>query len=505
MIPPLEQIYETIQHFLAEASQPAVVEPGTLPMPIEKDSCLIDLTGGRLTLQAWTGDRNLVRRITGIRADTAGRLDLSFERFGKQTGTLQLIDLAKPRNLNVTRRAARLTYREQFRRSLLRQFPGGVIADLSTDPDLQRTFSPAYARALVRHGPTAWAAMGVPPEQLSADGVLTFGLIWLDHLRGRERRTAVRGLALFIPEGKHRNVCLRLLHLANSDVEWAVFVYGEDFEHQVDLRDYGNVDTSLPVARGGMPLPGWTQALAMEPGVETVPISDGGVSWRVNGLQFALFDGARVEFGVETSTLASASNLPEILALARELLRRRSPDSVDRRSPLFLRDPEAWLESRVRSKLMDIDASLLPAPVYGQVPAIAGGERGVMDLLACDYAGRLAVVEVKVSEDVHLPLQALDYWIRVRWHLERDEFTARGFFPGIAIQQQSPRMLLVAPALNFHPATESILRYFPPTLDVHRIGVSMDWQRGLEIAFKATGRSSPAAQMWVRDNPEAHR
>jgi len=33
---------------------------------------------------------------------------------------------------------------------------------------------------------------------------------------------------------------------------------------------------------------------------------------------------------------------------------------------------------------VDLDATLLPAPVYGQVPAIAAGQRGVIDLLACD-------------------------------------------------------------------------------------------------------------------------
>jgi hypothetical protein len=499
--PPLDDAYEAIQRFLAEARQPAVVEPGAHPITIEKDGCMVELTRGRLTFHVWTAESNLVRRITAVSASAAGRLDLTFERFGKQTGMLHLIDLAKPRNQNVTRRAARLTYRERFRRSLLRQFPGATVSDLSSDPDLQRTFSPAYARALVRSGSNAWAAMGVPPDQSSPDGVLSFGLIWLDHLRHRERRLAVQGLALFMPEGKQHNTCLRLLHLSGLDVQWAVFVYGDGFEDRVDLRDYGNIDTSLPLARTGTPAPEWTDTLGMEPGIETVSLSDGGVSWRVNGLELASFNGSRVEFGIETATPASASNLPEILALGRELLRRRCPDSVDRRSSLFLKNPESWLESRVRSRIVDLDASLLPAPVYGQVPAIAAGERGVLDLLACDYAGRLAVVEVKVSEDLHLPLQALDYWIRVKWHLDRDEFTARGFFPGIGLQKQSPRMLLIAPALNFHPATESILRYFPTGIEVLRIGVSMDWQRGLEVAFRAQGPNNPAAQMWNHPEP----
>ena len=54
----------------------------------------------------------------------------------------------------------------------------------------------------------------------------------------------------------------------------------------------------------------------------------------------------------------------------------------------------------------------------------------MLDLLAVDHRGRLAVIELKASEDVHLPLQALDYWMRVQWHVERREFQANGYFPG---------------------------------------------------------------------------
>ena len=51
---------------------------------------------------------------------------------------------------------------------------------------------------------------------------------------------------------------------------------------------------------------------------------------------------------------------------------------------------------------------------YAQVPAIGAGERGCLDLLTLDRGGRLAVIEIKADEDMHLPLQGLDYWIRVR-------------------------------------------------------------------------------------------
>ena len=57
-------------------------------------------------------------------------------------------------------------------------------------------------------------------------------------------------------------------------------------------------------------------------------------------------------------------------------------------------------------------------------PHFAAGSRGILDVLATDYHGRLVVIEVKASEDIHLPLQALDYWMRVKWHLEAGNLKA---------------------------------------------------------------------------------
>ena len=66
-------------------------------------------------------------------------------------------------------------------------------------------------------------------------------------------------------------------------------------------------------------------------------------------------------------------------------------------------------------------------------PGAPANDRDLIDLLAAERGGRLAVLELKASEDIHLPLQALDYWMRVDWHVRRDEFTARGYFPGRAL------------------------------------------------------------------------
>jgi hypothetical protein len=177
--------------------------------------------------------------------------------------------------------------------------------------------------------------------------------------------------------------------------------------------------------------------------------------------------------------------------LAAQLESLRSPATHDREHPLYRRFPEAWLESQVRQQLDIVDPTLLKEPVYGQVPAFAGGDRGILDLLAVDRSGRLTVLELKASADLHLPMQALDYWIRVKWHLDREEFTASGYFPGIALRPDPPRLLLVSPSLEFHPSTETLLRYYSPIVEVERVGLGVEWRRGLEVMFRLTGAQRP--------------
>lgn len=149
-----------------------------------------------------------------------------------------------------------------------------------------------------------------------------------------------------------------------------------------------------------------------------------------------------------------------------------------------MRHPEAWLESELRANVQAIDGTLLPEPLYSQAPHMAAADRGILDLLGVDFEGRLAVIEIKASEDLHLPLQALDYWMRVKWHLERGDFQRAGYFAGVPVRQDPPRLLLVAPALEFHPSNESVLRYFSSDVCVERIGLGIEWRRELKVVYR---------------------
>jgi hypothetical protein len=218
--------------------------------------------------------------------------------------------------------------------------------------------------------------------------------------------------------------------------------------------------------------------------VESIGLPDGDVSYRVRGLEFARTQGDTLLAGLETKHVTSASTFREVEQFAAELARVRSFSTPDHLNPLYLKSRELWLESQVRAHLDEIDAGLRPAPVYGQAPTFAAGERGIIDLLACGYDGRLAILELKASQDIHLPLQALDYWMRVKWCLERAEFQPSGYFPDVELRPQPPRMLLIAPALDFHPSNESVLRYFSPAIEVERIGVGAEWRQELKIMFR---------------------
>jgi len=236
----------------------------------------------------------------------------------------------------------------------------------------------------------------------------------------------------------------------------------------------------------------WVTQLCRIPGVEAIDGGDGSLSLRVRGMEFAKRTSEAFLFGIETKYPIHASNLPEVEALARHLAVKRHGDNTDKRSLLYQSHPEQWLESQVRAAVQSLDARLESSPIYGQVPAFAGGERGVIDLLVVEGDGRLAIIELKTAEDIQLPLQALDYWMRVKWHVDRDEFTAKGYFPGVPLVKRAPRLLLAAPALSFHPTSEIILGYFSPAIDVERMGVSMDWRRNLQVVFRLAGASSAA-------------
>ena len=148
----MTEIRQTIEQFLETSAEPVLLEAGEEALAISADNFVLESKNGLLSLQAWDERRNLVRRVTGVERETRGKLVLRIERFGKRTGTIELVDRRRSGGANATLRGARLEFRQRFHRFLRRQFPAYKVAELTTESDLEHSLSPAYPRALVRQG-----------------------------------------------------------------------------------------------------------------------------------------------------------------------------------------------------------------------------------------------------------------------------------------------------------------------------------------------------------------
>lgn len=116
----------------------------------------------------------------------------------------------------------------------------------------------------------------------------------------------------------------------------------------------------------------------------------------------------------------------------------------------------------------------------------------MLDLLGVTDDGRLAVIELKADEDLHLALQGLDYWVRVRWHHLQNpdqmtglgEFQRNGYFGGVRLSSDAPRLYLVAPALRVHPATEVVLRYVSPRVEWVLVALDERWRAKVKAVWR---------------------
>lgn len=444
-------------------------------------------------LRLWSTRHNLTRRVMGIAGQSDECLALTVERFGRAKPTrLEFIRVDFHPSIRETSRAA---FCEQFRRILAEQFPDEEVKSLIRAQDLEHSFSESYVRGVLGRGSTHWAWLAVPPEESSAtvENSLTFALLWLDHCRATAHRGGIAGVRLIVPKGGVRIIAHRVAALhRNSCLEIYEFDHGSETLSRNDPRSAGNVAAWIVPRRE-------TQALLDRAGPALDPIvslakraisvhasAPSGEVWlRFHGLAFACWDDGRVFFGITNSRkeLTPASQ-PALKKLLSDLQNFRHPQASDTRHALFRAKPEGWLECLVREDITRIDACLDPRFVYAQVFANAGGEHGILDLLAISRSGRLAILELKATEHIHLPLQAAGYWQHVRHHLEQGHFPRYGYFPGAELQSAPPIVYLIAPALRFHPATGELLRHLSPEIQVVRVGLDENWRRGLRVVMR---------------------
>src|ERR1700687_1127418 len=181
----IDQIAAALEEFLGAHARAVVLEDGKVLFDMRQAKYKLATEHGRCTLHLWGEERNLVRRVSGT-AMRNGVLRLSTHRFGQtKPQTLELV-AARDRRTPSTREATRVKYLRVLERVLSRSFPEVKADAFRTAMDLEKSFGPAYARGSLLQGQKAWAVIGVNEEETQAtvDGILTLGILWLQHCRG---------------------------------------------------------------------------------------------------------------------------------------------------------------------------------------------------------------------------------------------------------------------------------------------------------------------------------
>ncbi len=513
------QLAQAIEAYLQDHPGAALLEDGRVLFDMRHARYSVTESHRRCLLQLWSDERNVVRAVLEVRQRAQSLLLMTRRMGAAKPQTLELVPTSD-RRTPTARDAARRNYLKLLERVLTRSFAGAKVDGMRSATDLEHSFGPAYARGRLLRGAAADAVIGVGAAESAAmmDGILTLGILWLDYCRQKgESRRHFGGLKVIVPADSWRTTAGRMAWLNHAAADFQIYTLDERSEEltAVDFRDIGNLESRLvhafsaPAAiercRAGIDRLMMLVPAAARERVEIRASSPAEVGLHLHGLEFA-----RVR---QTAAASSFARLDEITfgaganetplqdeteELCRELFTRlfasRRADGAHT-DPLFRMQPERWLESELRRGIAGLLPGLRGDMLYSQVPAISTGERGMLDLLTLDASSRLVVLEVKADEDLHLPLQALDYWIRVR-ALNADRqvpagstralsaFERQGYFAGTEVSPLEPKLLLAAPALRIHPANETVLRHLSPQVEWELIALSEHWRRELKVVFR---------------------
>lgn len=249
-----EVLIRTLRAFLTESRSAVVLEDGIVAFELDHAKYSVSGGHGKCLLQLWSAERNIVRRVLDAELKNAV-LRLSVQRFGQARASKLEICRERDRRSPSAKRAARSIYPQKLQRIIERHYPGFTLSHLSSSHDLEHSFRPVYARALLKKGHSAFAIFGVNDgeTQVSVDAALSFAILWLNHCRdSQDSRAVVEGLKLFLPTGRSALTRERIAHLDGSVAKWQIYEFNqrEDALVETDYSDRGNISTpSSPLCR----------------------------------------------------------------------------------------------------------------------------------------------------------------------------------------------------------------------------------------------------------------
>ena len=473
---------------------------------LTNNNCEFSVEWGKLIFAWWDEDHSQNWRVTAYETDeTELRLQVT-RGLGNELGLLTLRNHARWRekvefeNLELAER--RQLYRQTLAEMLATHFEGTSIQRLTTN---SRSIPGRYARIILKLRGETILAIGASgaESQTEIDGLIASGLVWLSGFNKqcefkRQPQQSAQRLLFCLPAGRAQTAIERLTLLDATHLGARLECLEIDERHkELTLVQLATQNELLNTHPRELDWPEiaktdnyWRERiLRLAPeNIELRQIA-GKELYSINGLEFArasFGEKPRIVFGVAGLEETAVQTLTEatfgwLANLVQEIAEHRSPNSANRRHPFYRLREEAWLESLLRQNISALNTGFDDRFVYSQIPAWRSDERSVIDLLTVNHQGRLVVIEVKASEDAQLPLQGMDYWLRVEQARTRGEFDRRGLFPGIQLADQPPLLYLVAPRLRFHRTFAIVARCLSPQIEAYQVGVNANWRSGVRV------------------------
>jgi hypothetical protein len=478
---------------------------------LTRDKFELCVEWGKLIFAWWDEEHSQNLRVSAYEIDRAEVRLQVIRGIGRATAVLTLRDCEKWREAqeteNLSLAGRRISYAQMLADLLTSSYPDMRLQRATTGADRARSIPGRFARLLLRLHDEVILAIGVSDaeSQADVDRVVAAGLVWLAGFNGgRAPLHQAKRLWFCVPRQRSQTVLERLALIDVSHLGASVecFEMDEKSEELTPVRP-STQDELLNSHPRELRWPadpeeydGWRERIIhlapQQIEVRHRPAHEG-VVFSINGLEFARVVGGEerdARFGVagaqpgDSSSPLTESNFDDLRSLVREIVRYRSVDSPDRRHTFYRLREESWLESALRREICALDASLDDRFIYSQIPAWRADERSVIDLLTINHERRLVVIEIKTAEDSQLPLQGLDYWLRVEQARLRGEFAKRGMFAGTEIADRSALLYLIAPRLRFHRTFATVARCLAPQIEAYQVGVNANWRAGVRVHSK---------------------
>ncbi len=472
---------------------------------------------GKLIFSWWTESSSQSWRVTAYEVKEAEIIFRASRGTGKDTFYFVLRDAANWRSsINKKELAAnelRTNYAELLSAILQENFHDLRVQRMSLRGKFSLAQPAQYVRFMLAYQQQNILVVGINEHegQSDIDGIITKGLIWVSELK-----TPIHQLWFCVPRGKATTVLERLTLLNFPALKILCFEIDENDRTMIAVKPFSQAELLSVHPRGLV----WTEAENITASVwrerivslapDVIDVREDAhhkfESYSIRGLEFARtsdVERRQMKFGVahypdeiaekyfqaQPRKILTEGNFSALQNLVNEILAFRNAATDDLRHPFYRLRSEAWLESLLRRDIQILDATLDSEFVYAQIPTWLGDERSVLDLLTINHHGRLVVIEIKAVEDMQLPLQGLDYWLRVEQARLRGEFERRRLFEGIKISDQSPLLYLVAPRLRFHRSFKVLTKYFASEIEAFQIGLNTNWRSGVKVnSFEKLGK-----------------